>query len=55
MEECIRKNVAFDALIELKCRESIARMATVSNEEWQKRFKEIEKEMKKEIEEKLRG
>jgi V/A-type H+-transporting ATPase subunit A len=55
MEECIRKNAAFDALIELKCRESIARMATVSNEEWQKRFKEIEKEMKKEIEEIIRG
>ncbi len=55
LEECIRKGIAFDALKELKCRETIARMATVSNEEWQKRFKEIEKEMEKEIEEVIKG
>lgn len=55
LEECIRKGIAFDALKRLKCREIIARMATVSNEEWQKRFKEIEKEMEKEIEEVIKG
>ncbi|KAA0003240.1 MAG: ATP synthase subunit A [Thermoplasmata archaeon] len=55
LEECIRKGVAFDALKELKCRESIARMATVPNEEWEKRFKEIEKEMEKEIGDIIKG
>jgi len=50
-----KKGVDFDRLKELKSREAIARMATVPNEEWQKRFKEIEKEMEKEIEEVCKG
>jgi len=40
----------FEKVKELKCRASIARMKTVPNEEWEKRFKEIEKEMEKEFE-----
>ena len=55
LKECIGKGVAFDDIKELKCRESIARMATVPNEEWEERFKEIEKEMEKEIEGVIKG
>jgi len=41
----------FDRTKDLKCRAAIARMKTVPNEEWEKRFKEIEKEMEKEFKE----
>jgi len=50
MKEAVEKGVEFEKIRELKSREAIARMATTPNEEWQKRFKEIEKEMEKEIE-----
>ncbi|MDD5778285.1 MAG: ATP synthase subunit A [Candidatus Thermoplasmatota archaeon] len=41
----------FERVKELKCRVSIARMKTVPNEEWGKRFSKIEKEMEKEFKE----
>jgi len=50
MREAVEKGVEFDKLRGLKSREAIARMATVPNEEWQKRFKQIEEEMEKEME-----
>lgn len=39
----------FDVVTSLKCRITIGRMATVSNDEWEARFKEIEQQMEKEI------
>jgi V/A-type H+-transporting ATPase subunit A len=39
----------FDAVINLQCRITIGRMATVANEEWESRFKEIEQQMEQEI------
>ena len=39
----------FDAVARLKCRITIGRMATVSNDEWEGRFKEIEQQMEEEI------
>jgi V/A-type H+-transporting ATPase subunit A len=49
MNEVVQKGVGFDKLTDLEVRETIARMATVSNETWEKRFSEIEKAMEKEI------
>jgi V/A-type H+-transporting ATPase subunit A len=49
MTEAIKKGIGFDHLQDLKIREVIARMATIPNEKWEKRFNEIEKEMEKEI------
>ncbi len=50
MKEAIKK-VSFERLKELKSREAIARMATTPNEEWEEKFKDIEKNMEKEFEE----
>ncbi|MEM2935059.1 MAG: V-type ATP synthase subunit A, partial [Candidatus Thermoplasmatota archaeon] len=50
MKECVEKGIDFEKLKNLKSKEIIARMATTLNEEWEKRFKEIEKYMEEEIE-----
>jgi len=49
MREAVEKGVEFDRLKELKSREGIARMATIPNEEWEKKFKKLEKDMEEEI------
>jgi len=50
MKEAIEKGIDFEILKNLKTREAIARMATIPNNEYEERFKEIEKEMEKEFE-----
>ena len=51
MEEAIKRGISFEKLKELKCRETIARMATIPNEDYEKQFEKIEKDMEKEFEE----
>ena len=51
MKEAISKGIEFDRLKEPKCREAIARMKTIPNEEYEEQFKKIEEEMEKEFEE----
>ncbi|MCD6512613.1 MAG: ATP synthase subunit A [Thermoplasmata archaeon] len=51
MKKAVESGIPFEKLQRMKCRETIARMATVSNEEWEKKFKKIEKDMEKEFEE----
>ncbi len=51
MKKAVESGIAFEKLQEMRCREAIARMATVPNDEWEKRFKKIEKDMEKEFEE----
>ncbi len=55
MREAVEKGVDFEKLKELKSKEAIARMATTPNEEWEERFKQIEKEMEEEIKRLMRG
>ena len=43
------KNVHMDDIIKMKTRESLARMGTVPNKTFEKKFQEIEKELEKEI------
>jgi len=49
MNEAIKKGIDFEKLQGLKIREVIARMATIPNEEWEKRFTKINTDMEKEI------
>jgi len=49
MDEAVSKGVHIDDLIEAKTRENIARMKTIPNKDFEKRFKEIEDIMKKEV------
>jgi V/A-type H+-transporting ATPase subunit A len=50
MRESIEKGVDFEVLKNLRNKEVISRMSKVPNEEWEKRFKQIEKKMEEEIE-----
>ena len=47
--DAINKNVLIDDIINMKSREHIARMKTVSNKDYEKRFKEMENELEKDI------
>ena len=49
IQQAAAKHVHIDDLINMKSRETIARMGTVPNEEFEKRFTAIEKEMKQEV------
>ena len=49
IQEAVGKNVHIDDLIAIKSREALARSGTVSNKIFEKRFKEIEQQMEKEI------
>jgi V/A-type H+/Na+-transporting ATPase subunit A len=49
IKDAVKKHVHIDDIISMESREKLARMATVSNEEFEKRFKEIEKDLEKEI------
>jgi V/A-type H+-transporting ATPase subunit A len=48
MEKAVEKGIGVEELMESKSKESIARMKTVPNEEFEERFKEIEKRIKAE-------
>jgi V/A-type H+/Na+-transporting ATPase subunit A len=48
--EATSKNVTIDKIFEMKSREVLSRSGTVKNEEFEKRFKQIEQDMVKEIE-----
>jgi V/A-type H+/Na+-transporting ATPase subunit A len=48
--EATSKNVSIDKIFEMKSREMLSRSGTVKNEEFEKRFKQIEQDMVKEIE-----
>lgn len=47
--EAVDNHVHIDDIIKMESREQIARMATVSNEEFEQRFKDIEQNLNKEI------
>ena len=47
--DAVEKHVHIDDIIKMKSREQIARMATISNEEFEHRFKEIEQHLHDEI------
>jgi len=49
------KNVHIDDIIAMKSRESLARMSTTPNKEFEKRFSEVEKEFENEIESLIKG
>jgi len=48
--DAVDRHVHIDDIIKMKSREQIARMATVSNEEFEQRFKKIEKQLDSEVE-----
>ncbi len=48
--KAVENHVHIDNIIKMKSREQIARMATVSNEEFEQRFKQIEQQLNTEIE-----
>lgn len=50
IQEAVAKNVHMDDIIAIKSREALARMGKVSNKEFEKRFKQLELELEKEIE-----
>ena len=53
--DAVEKGVHIDNIIAMKCRESLARMGTVPNKESEERFKKIEFEMEKEINDLVKG
>lgn len=55
MKDAISKETDFEKLKELKCREAIARMKTIPNEEYEEQFKRIEEDMEKEFEKLVKG
>jgi len=50
IQEAVEKNVHMDEIFSMKSREELARMKTVSNKEFDKRYKILEKELDKEFE-----
>ena len=50
IQKAIEKNVHIDDIISIKSRESIARMGTVPNKDFDKRFEKLEHDLEKEIE-----
>jgi V/A-type H+-transporting ATPase subunit A len=55
MQQAVEKNVLMDDIIKMKANEHIARMKTVSNKEFPKRFQTMEKELEKELESLIKG
>jgi len=49
INDAIKKNVYIEDILNLRCREAIARMATISNKTFEQEFKKIEKSMEDEI------
>jgi len=54
-QDVVSKNVHIDDIINMKSRENLARMKTISNKDFDKRFKEIEKEIDKEVTNLIKG
>ncbi|MEE8565503.1 MAG: ATP synthase subunit A [Candidatus Thermoplasmatota archaeon] len=50
IQKAIESNVNIEDIISIKSRENIARMGTISNQEFEKKFKDIENELEQEIE-----
>ena len=50
IQQAVEKNIHMDDVLAMKSCENLARMKTVSNIEYEKRFQEIEKELDKELE-----
>ena len=50
IQNAVEKNVHMDDILSIRSRESLARMGTVSNKEFEKRFKKVEQDLEKEIE-----
>jgi len=53
--DAVAKNVHIDDVIEMKSRESLARMKTVPNKKFEKQFAEAEKELENEIKALIKG
>ena len=49
IQNAVEKKVHIDDIISIKSRESIARMGTVSNKDFEKRFGQVEQDLEKEI------
>ena len=49
IQEAVSKNIYMDDILAMKTRANIARMKTISNKEYKKRFQDIEKELEKEM------
>jgi len=54
IQNAVEKNVHMDDILSIRSRESLARMGTVSNKEFEKRFKKVEQDLEKEIESLIR-
>lgn len=55
IQEAVEKNVNMDNIFTMKSLEDLARMKTISNKEFEKRFKIIDKEIDKEFESIIKG
>jgi len=55
IQNAIEKNVHIDDIISIKSRESIARMGTIPNKDFEKRFGKIELDLENEIETLIKG
>jgi len=55
IQDAVSKNVHIDDVINMKARENLARMKTVSNKQIDKKFLEIEKELDKEFNSLVKG
>jgi hypothetical protein len=55
IQEAVSKNVHIDDIFAMKTRAHIARMKTISNKDFKKRFQDIEKELNKEITSLVKG
>jgi vacuolar-type H+-ATPase catalytic subunit A/Vma1 len=53
--DAVQKNVLVDDIISMKSREHLARMKTVPNKTFEKRFSEMEKELDKELDALIKG
>ena len=55
IQEAVEKNVHMDDIFAMKTRENLARMKTVSNKEFEKRFQTTENGLDKEIDSLIKG
>ena len=55
IQKAVDKGVHIDDIISMKSRESLARMGTVPNKEFEKRFQTIERDLEKEIDSLIKG
>lgn len=55
VQKAVDKDVHIDDIISMRSRESLARMGTVPNKEFEKRFQTIERDLEKEIDSLIKG